>query len=96
MVHCECRLENMEKQYIIDAEAAGVDVTSSFEGREGTSVDAFHSRHLQLAMIAQPLSFDQEGSSSSNNSEPPAYDILSKPKSRKKFMHPYGSGEAWR
>lgn len=84
----------MEARYLEDAEAAGVDVASSFEGREGTSVDAFHFRHLQLAVEAQPLTLDQEQISRSQ--EPRASNAPPNPKRQKTFQHPYGSGETWR
>ena len=84
----------MEAQYLEDAEAAGIDVTSSFEGREGTSIDAFHFRHLQLAVEAQPLTPDQE--QTSHSQEPCASNAPPKPKRQKIFQHPYGSGDTWR
>ncbi len=77
----------MEKQYLQDAEPAGVDVTSSFEGREGTSVDVFHFRHLQLAV---------EVSTSAMLEAPNTSHIPLKQKRQKKYKHPYGSGDAWR
>lgn len=79
---CECLLENLEKQYLKNAEAVGVDVASSFEGREGTSADVFHFRHLQLAVETQ--------------TEPHASHIPSREKRQKLYRHPYGSGEAWK
>ena len=84
----------MEERYIADAEAAGVDVTSSFPGREGTSTDAFHFRHLQLAVEAQTSMLER-----GHNSLFKAPDTSQKPSKErhlKKFQHPHGSGEAWR
>ena len=75
----------MEEQYLNDADAAGVDVASPFEGREGTSTDVFHFRHLQLAV-------------SKTQAEPRALPIPSKEKRQKVkiYQHPHGSGEAWK
>ena len=86
----------MEQQYLDDAEAAGVDVTSSYEGREGTSVDVFNVCHLQLAVSARthPLQSNQGLASAFEESR--THDIPSKRKSQKKFKHPHGLGEAWR
>ncbi len=83
----------MEKLYIHDAKGAGVDVTSSFEGREGTSVDVFHFRHLQLAAEASTFALEQRQASLQT---PDASRTPSKQKRQKTYLHPYGSGDAWR
>ena len=93
-MRCECLLESLEEQYIDEAKAAGVDLTSSFEGREGTSVDAFHFRHLQSAVKARTPGQDQEQNTLFQ--EPYAPHNPLKGRRQKTLLYPYGSGEAWR
>ncbi len=74
----------MEGQYVEDAQAGGVDVTSSFEGREGTSVDVFDICHLQLAVSSHshPLQ-SNKGVTSTVFEESRTYGNPSKSKSQK-------------
>ncbi len=92
LLRCECLLENLENRYLGDAGAAGVDVASSFKGREGTSVDVFHFRHLQLAVEASTPALEKE--------RPPLRHRALTPhrnrSARNRNQRPHGSGDTWR
>lgn len=96
-MRCDCQLGSLVSQYIQEAAAAGVDVASEYKGRDDTSVDVFHVRHLEIAVTNEepPDRALDQGKTHSKEVEA-SEDRPHAAKRQKTLKYPHGSQESWR